>query len=887
MQAQQANTQLLQRAAMLDPQAHAAVGLMAHRMMFPGDPRLAQEWMKTQEGQASQQVASLFLSQTGIGGLGRSADMITGIQNMVANAGMGVGMPGVPGAQQFFGAGFLTDQLSLDLMGEMTRDFYRNGQKTFNARGLNMSDVGQVMNSAAARGVFAGSRMYDMEAYTPETIAQDLEKAIAQGDTGMAEALRNAEPGQMRLKLNEESKRVKKFVQDTGELLGDLKNIYPGKAVEELLQIAETVTGMGIEEMGGSQAVRARINRVSNMAQAYGLNPEAVLQANAQLNQGIAGQLSQTYGMSPDMYRRTAAALGAVGTETMIASRQSGMEGVNILGQHGVVQRQFSDEYRGSVAGSSSLAIMEQEYAAVEALYAADQIGTSAADKKDLRAAVAELQGASTEEQRQAARDKINSIMVRSGFGPSGTLRAEFGGDLTRMTERMSTPALDAMAKFTQQFDRKASLEYQVSDAVSATRLFERNAELGKLGEENVTSTFRDLIDQFDPATLNAIINEKDPEKRKQLMTAAGMGADQAAALSQQVNAMDATGQFANAFREFQGVFMSDPKNANFVSQQKYREAEARSYQTMAQNTMLGRHRLGQSGMVESFIAGLTGTGAGVTEENVMAYMHQKFNEGDTGMGMLLSRNAAGGFDMTDAKTAEMLTTMTGGDVKKQQELMQKLGVSDEKELAAKLKTKEGAQAFHKVLMQDTSLFGNLVDTEGTLFIGNQTQYEKQKAEMETLASEQFLNALGATDIDQATRDKIAAGDPNAIAELHKVMQDTEGKGLSDIGIDTLDAALGGDQEKMQALLGYGSENVGGRDVILSELNKRQAALKEEREGKWTDRGRANIDKEMQKINAMKEQLGAGPGGGKKYLGVMSVVNAGGEPVSELGIYQE
>lgn len=106
MQAQQANTQLLQRAAMLDPQANAAIGLLAHRVMFPGDPRLAQEWMKTQEGQASQQVASLFLSQTGIGGLGRSADMITGIQNMVANAGMGVGMPGVPEPSSFLEQAF-------------------------------------------------------------------------------------------------------------------------------------------------------------------------------------------------------------------------------------------------------------------------------------------------------------------------------------------------------------------------------------------------------------------------------------------------------------------------------------------------------------------------------------------------------------------------------------------------------------------------------------------------------------------------------------------------------------------------------------------------------------------------------------------------------------
>jgi hypothetical protein len=887
MQAQEANTQLLQRAAMMDPQANAAVGLMANRIMFPGDPRLAQEWMKTQEGQASQQVASLFLSQTGIGGLGKSADMITGIQNMVANAGMGVGMPGVAGAQQFFGSGFLTDQLSLGLMGQMTSDFYKGGQKTFEARGLNMSDVGQIMNSGAARGMFAGSRMYDMEAYTPETIQADLEKAVAEGDLGMTEALKNAEPGQMRLRLNEESKRVKKFVQDTGELLGDLKNIYPGKAVEELLQIAETVTGMGIEEMGGPQATRARINRVSNMAQAYGLNPEAVLQANAQLNQGIAGQLSSTYGMSPEMYRRTSAALGAVGTETMIAARQSGMEGVNILGQNGVVQRQFSDEYRASVAGSSSLAIMEQEYAAVEALYAADQVGTSAADKQALRSAVTELQGAGTEEERQAVRTKISSIMEKSGFGPSGTLRSAFGGDLTRMTERMSGSSLDKLGKFTQQFDRKAALEYQVADSVDTTRLFERNKEFEKFGRENVTSTFSDLIGGFNQATLDDIIKEKDPAKRKQLMIAAGMDEGAASQLAKQVTDLDSTGKFADAFREFQGDFMSNPKNANFFSDQAMRDADERSYQTQAINTSLGRHRLGKAGMFESFLAGVTGTGEGVTEENVMAYMHDKFKSGEGRMGTLLSRNAAGGFDVSRSKADEMLKNMTGGDAKKRTELMDKLGVSSEAELAEKLKTKEGANEFHKLIMQDTSLLGNLTDTEGTLFVGNKDQYEATKSQMESLASEQFLGALGANDFSKEMRDKIASGDPNAVAELHKVMMSKDASGLSSSGQDVLDAALGGDEEKMQAMLAYGSERMGGRGVILEELNKRQAELKEQREGAWTDKGRAGIDKEMQKINAMKEQLGAGPGEGKKYLGVMSLVDSGGEPVSELSVYQE
>jgi hypothetical protein len=883
MQAQEGHLQILQRVAMIDPMARAATSVFANNVLFPGDPATARKWMtQTQEGQASQQIASMMLSQTGIGGMGSSANMFYGIQNAVANSGMRMGIEGVAGAQQFFGSGFLTDQMSLQVMGKLTEDFYSMGRKTFDSRGLNMTDVGHIMNSGAARGVFAGRNTFDMETYTPATIAEDLEKAIQQGDTSMAESLRHAEPGQARLKLNDQSDKIKKFVQDTGELLGDLKNIYPGKQVEEMLQIAETVAGMGIEEMGGSQAIRSRIGRITNMAQAYGLNPQAMLEITARNNQSIAAQMSGMYGMSPDMYRRTSATFGAASTEAMIGARQTGMEGAQMLGDHGIYQRQFSDEYRASVSGSSALAIMSQEYGAVEALYAADQAGTGSAHKQALRAAVAKLQGAATVEEREAARAEINAAMVSSGWGSSGTLTSQFGGDLSRMTERMSATSLGSLADFTQQFDRQATLDYQTKDSIANMRINERYAGLASEGD--VEGTFRTLIDRFDQPTLEAIMKETDPEKRKQLMVQAGMSTDEATGLAGTIKGMQGAGNFNTAFREFQADFLSNPMNANYSSQQKTREAEDRSYQQMAINNSLGRHRLGNAGIMDAVLGAISGTGGGVTEENTMAYMQQQFAKGDSSMGMMLKRNKDGGLEMTTEEASRMMSVMSSGDSTKTDAMLKTMGVGSVDELKAKLTTRDGFQKFHKMIMQDSSLLGNLVGKDG-MFVTGEDSFKNVAGAMQGIASTELFEALGLGNVSDEIKKNIMGG---ATGYLHEELLNKDLTALNRTGEKALHGAIKGDDAKMKAMLFYGSEAGGGRDVVLKGLDDKAAALKEERDGILFGgkTRKAGIDSELKRIQEMKNQLGAGPGEGRKYLGVMSLVSPTGESAGELGVYE-
>ena len=105
-------------------------------------------------------------------------------------------------------------------------------------------------------------------------------------------------------------------------------------------------------------------------------------------------------------------------------------------------------------------------------------------------------------------------------------------------------------------------------------------------------------------------------------------------------------------------------------------------------------------------------------------------------------------------------------------------------------------------------------------------------------------------------------------------------------GKQTMDSALGGDDKAMAAMLFFGSDRVGGKETILADLDKRTQELKEEREGA-KDKEKPGIDKELARIREMKDQLGAGAGGGNKYLGVMQIVNADGEDAGELGVYQQ
>lgn len=859
MQGQSSHLQMIQRAAMMQPRAQLAASVLANNVLFPGDPQTARRWMEeTQEGQVSQQLAAMIAS-TGVMGLGRSGDMLHGIQNMVANSGARMGIEGVTGAQQFYGSGFLTDQFSAQLMSKMTSDFYSMGRANFQSRGLDMTDVGQIMNSAGARGVFAGRQLYEMEAYTEKTLKEDITKAYEQGDVMQAQALERANPGDMRLRLNDQADKVKSFVQDTGDLLGDLKDLYGSLPVEELLQRAEAITGMGVEEMGGVSAIRSRINQVTSMAQAYGLNPQAVLESQVQLSQGIGMQMSSMYGASPDMYRRTSSVLGQAGIETMMAARQGGMESAGLLGEHGIYQRQFSDEYRSSVSGQSSLAVMSQEYAAIEALYAADQAGTSHADKTELRAAVEQLRGASTEDQRSAARDRINSAMKNSGWGPSGTLTGRYNGDLSRMTERMSQGALQDVTSLVTGVDRNSTLEYQTMDALHNMQIFDRYKSMtDAVGSGTAAGVFRDMIDNFDPATLNSILKTDSEKDAIDQMVAAGMNPEEAAALARNISTMEKNGDFDTAFREFQAEFRSNPMNANFSSRMTQRAGQDRAYQQQAINNSLGRSRLSKQGLIDVGLAALAGMGDGATEGNILAYLAD--NEG----GMSIGKNKDGGLDVNTNKAKAMLDELTGGDANKAKEVLAKMGVSDLDGFVKSVQTKEGFQKFHRNIMGDSRLHGE--HTKDGFFVASDKSVNATATLMDGEAAKALFQTLGLGDLDSDKREAIMGGD---YMELSSRLVDEDTGLFNKKGSKLLSNYLrGGDESKSAAaaLRYYGRFD---SNPILQGLDEREAELMKEREGA-SDKAKGGIDAELRRVKEMRENLGGG-GEGKKFLGVMTL----------------
>jgi len=849
-QAQNTHLQTLQRAAMMHPMANLASSVFANNVIAPGDPQTARDWMQnTQAGQVTQQIASM-MAGSGMLGLGRSGDMLYGIQNMVANSGMQLGVQGMPGASQFYGAGFLTDQMSLQIMGRMTQDFYSMGRNTFESRGLNMSDVGGIMNAAAARGVFSGKRFFEMESYTDATIQEDLQAAMSRGDTAMVEALKQAQPGQARMRLNDQSDQIKTFVQDTGDLLGDLRDLYGKLPIEELLQRAESITGMGVQEMGGPQAVRSRISRLTSMAGAYGLNPQAVLEANAQINQSISGQMSSMYGMSPEMYRRTSAALGASATTTMIGARQGMMESANVLGEHGVYVRQFSDDYIGAVAGQGSIAVMQQEYGAVEALYAADQASTSPENRAKLRGAVAKLQSATTVEEREQARAEIDAALRGSGFGGAGDQLARYGGDITRMTERMSAGALNDLANMTSAVDRRSALEYQVSDAMSTGMIKERFG----VGD-NAEGIFRSLIDNFDTKTLDDIMGATTRGGRKQRMIAAGMDPAEAARLAA---AFDGPGMEA-AFNAFQGEFRSNPMNANFQSQQTIRNAEARAYQIEAINNSLGRNRLSKPSLLQVGMAALGGYGDGPTEANILAYLQQE------GSGMTIGRNADGGLDLMNSPVTadEMLLKMTGGDPAERRAIFDAMGVDSMEGFVKAVSSKEGFQKFHKHVMGNSRLYGAL--NGKNFFVAGADEVKEGAARMDAMASTALFEALGLGSVSDEVKMRIREGDAGELAT--RLMNDDMTK-FNDKGKALMEKFFSGDEGAAGALKYFGKFS-GQTDVILEGLDERQNELMKKRK-KASGEEKTNIDEELQRIRQMKQDLGGE--GGSEYVGTMRVI---------------
>ena len=849
-QSQNTHLQAIQRAAMTAPSANMLANIFANNMIAPGDPQTARDWMQqTQAGQVTQQIAGM-IAGSGIMGMGRSGDMFYGLQNMVANSGMQLGIQGQAGSPQFYGAGFLTDQMSLGIMGQLNKDFYNMGRPTYEARGLNMTDIGGIMNAAATRGVFAGERMYELERYTPETIAQDLKAAEMAGDTQLVDSLKNAQPGQNRLRLNDSSSKIKSFVQDTGDLLGDLKNMWAGMPIEQMLQQAEQLTGMGLQEAGGPQAIRARISQITSMAGAYGLNPQGVLQATSQLNQGISGQMASLYGGSPEMYRRTSAALGGAATMSMMGSRGGNMEAANVLGGHGIFVTQFSDEFRGTVAAQGGLAVMQQEFGAVEAIYAADQPGTSPENRAKLRGAVARLQNATTVEEREAARAEIDNALRESGFGGAGVQTSNYGGDIKRMTERFSPGALNDLTNLTSGVDRNSTLEYQVGDAMRTGMIYER---FGLGGGDGTTNTFRTLIDNFKATTLDSIMGAGTREKRIELMVAGGMSQEAAAELEAQIGGDN----FRMAFGAFQGEFRSNPMNANFQSQEQIRNAENRAYHNKAIDNSLGRNRLGKADLIQVGLAAIGGYGDGPNEANIMAYTESR------GMGKTFDFNSDGGLALDMGSAESMLMRMTGGSRDKEQKIYEKMGVKDRAGFIAKVSSRKGFQAFHGMVMDDPELYGDF-GSKGGFFVTGEDNFKASAGLMDSEASMALFEGFGLNGpngLSDELKKAVREGDSSIL--MDKLMNDDR-SGFNKKGQIMFDKAMQGDAISLGSLRYFGNVD---KDTVTNALDKREAELRKEKGDKPATEEQTA---EMKRIKDMRESLGKE--GADEYIGVMKMI---------------
>ena len=197
-----------------------------------GDPAKAYEMLKNSaQGQLIKDTYGTAMAAGLLPG-GNPMNLAANVQQSIAHSGFSVGGMGGNGA--VFGYGGITDQLSRQVFDQIKNNFFSpvSGMGKGSAKGLDMSQLGDIVGQLTSRGSFAGLDAFNL---------------VSSG-------------GKMDLKvIPEKMKQINKKIEDYASMVKDASSIFGNLPISQITEVAERLTGMSMGEAGGIKAAKEKM----------------------------------------------------------------------------------------------------------------------------------------------------------------------------------------------------------------------------------------------------------------------------------------------------------------------------------------------------------------------------------------------------------------------------------------------------------------------------------------------------------------------------------------------------------------------------------------------------------------------------------------------------
>lgn len=877
-QNQNGTNMLMQWAALTDPRAVAA-SRIAGRAFTQGrsgfNNMTTDEFLSnTAEGRAIKSQAANAATM-GVFGGGSVGQMAFGAQQMAGSSGFSMNVAGRPAGQQFYGSGFVTNMVSQQMISRV-RDSFINpstGLSEANARGMNQTDMGQMMQSLASRGTFQGMNIGTLHQVNAgdtakrDALVKDLQ---SQNLTADADAVANMDMGKggSQFVLNPETfNKVKRTMESTAAMLSDFRDIF-GKdmPVGELINQAERLTGMSYGTAGTPEAARNKLADLKTKGQTFGMNVQQMVGMDQGLQQGAASLMASKFGGKPSDYAGVAAKMTGSMMETGIVNRFERNAAMNKSVGKGQFVRDIGTDEMMALQGQGMINILGENGTAVEAMYAAEKFGNFSDVKSEIGSLIGDMGNASTSEQRAGINKRLRDIMSSKGMS-SGKLLASVGGNPMELMSQMSHSSNQRLTDMAAANDQSRMLK-SITSLGESTSFFTRNKDSGITGE-----LMYGLVGSLNGESMDSLIEmtgrgaSKDEllkffNSKSEFLTPGNTAESMASVISDR---MQGNSKFGSQLAEYVNTIQNDKTMSNLTSREAAKKSKRMQSERFYMGRMFGNDSINGDSTMESVWRGISGDGT-VSDNAIMTYLEAN----DPGaLSNYKMKDDGSGLDVTGAE-ADMLDQQLGGA------LSSALGLSG-KDLASKLGMEDGASALQGALSSTDAKWGyREQDGKKSLKFADKAKAKATGDTMTDMNRAMTALRLSGEVTDQASEDaareqleKLALEGKDGIkARLEDAKKNNVFSSGNADGIDSLvnkAATWGVDSEQFKAIKSQYAEDP---NSVMKGIDERIAHFKAEAEGAWTAGGKKDATDQVNKLQGVKQTLQANTNG---FLGVVTM----------------
>lgn len=718
---------LMEYALYTAPQVRASSMMTATALT--GDPAKAHEMLKNSgQGQLIKDTYGMAMAAGLLPG-GNPMNLAANVQQSIAHSGFSVGGMGGNGAA--FGYGGITDQISRQVFDQIKNNFFSpvSGMGKGSAKGLDMSQLGDIVGQLTSRGSFAGLDAFNL---------------VSSG-------------GKMDLKvIPEKMKQINKKIEDYASMVKDASSIFGNLPISQITEVAERLTGMSMGEAGGIKAAKEKMLNIRAQAAAYGVNPEKlasnIMNATDTVQQQMFANGVQKNDQAASAFN-LASASSAYGRQAALIAEKATFAGLQVahasnvnanqLADKGIYTTRFTESDVSKVYQEGHLALgKERSFSAVDAAFyemSQENSKITGPDREKIIALSQRMGSASASEQRIISR-QISQIAKNSGVDLSSITRnldeSEIKGGTSQDLNNIKT-------EITQ---KAVSARLQEGAMQQISRLGHVGGGLLKNGSASL-SGIGSLIGKFNSGTLEKIagavdsggkVDEKalsaiydETPSLKNLMTS-----DQLRDALLSITAGQ-TGDVGNNLRDVFSRVRTLNRGKLVANEQDSREAAARAVQSRLSDTSLGGP-IDQESFGTALVRGFFG--AGKIDDNIVtqALMNDKNSSGAS----LKLREDRAGLNVGESDISSIEKSIGKENLKN---LYNSLGVKegDAAGLAAALNTPGGFQALEKNIggsLMQADASGNL-RIFGEEVVGTKRKQLEEEAmlrEAKTLMGEGF-----------------------------------------------------------------------------------------------------------------------------------------------------